>query len=175
MFSDWYVLQVTTGKEQFIKEKIEKYASPPIQMTIFKREIIHSRQNKKVKKFGPLFSGYIFVYQSIKEACKIANLYLSKEFISPISINNKPCKVYKEEIELLLRSANENGTFQLSRGIKVGERIEITAGPLKILQGNILWIDQKKSKAKVEIFLFKRKMRINLGIEVIQKQYINTN
>ena len=166
MYSDWYVLHVATGKESVIKEKIEKYSPLPLQMTIFQREIIHSAKGKKIKVLGPLFSGYIFIYQNIKEVCKIANSYLAKEFICPISFNNKPCRVYKEEMELLLRSADEKGTFKLSRGFKAGDRVEVTDGPLKTLQGNILWIDEKKSKAKVEIFLFNRSMRVNLGLKL---------
>ncbi|MBN2531288.1 MAG: hypothetical protein JXB88_00275 [Spirochaetales bacterium] len=167
LYSDWYVLNVTTGKELFIKETIKKNSHLPIQMTIFNREIIHSKNGEKIKISGPLFPGYVFVYQDISKAFEIARICLSREFIQPISVNNKPCQVYKEEMELLLRSADRTGTFQLSRGLKVGDKVEVIDGPLKALQGNILWIDEKKSKAKVEFCLFKRKMRINLGIEIV--------
>ena len=170
LYSDWYVLHVKAGRERFIKEQIEKYASKPVEMTIFQREIIHTRKGNKVKITGPLFKGYIFVHKKIDEVLKIAKQFLKRESIYPICVDNKPCQVYKDEMELLLRNTNKNGTFLLSHGLKAGDKVEVTDGPLKTLQGNILWIDEKKSKAKVELYLFKRKMRVNLGVEVVGKK-----
>jgi len=166
MYSDWYVLHTTSGKEQLIKSKIEKYSDQSIQMKIFQREMIHTHKGEKIKMLTPLFYGYIFVYRNISEVCKIIKQHLPAEYVHPVSLENKPCRIYREEMDLLLKNTNTNGILPLSRGLKTGDKIEITDGALKNLAGNIVWIDEKKKKARVEIWLFNKKMRINLGLEI---------
>ncbi|MBN1409740.1 MAG: hypothetical protein JW969_02775 [Spirochaetales bacterium] len=166
MYTDWYVFYVPKGKELVVKEVIQKFTSEPITMNAFQREVLHIKKGKKVKVLGPLFNGYLFIHKKINKAMQIAQKYLPNEYIHPISMGGSPCKVFKEEMELLIKNTEANGIFKLSLGLKVNDKIEIMRGPLKNLQGNILWIDEKKNKAKVEIKLFKRIMRVNLGIEV---------
>ena len=163
------MLQVTTGKEQIIKNAIDRYSPVPIEMLIFRREIFHFKKGNKVKVLGFLFPGYIFVYKYINLACEVARKYFSEEYIHPISSSGKPLQIYKEEMLILLRTTGKTGTFRLSRGLKVGDKIKIIEGPLDTFQGKILWIDEKKKKAKIELFLFKRRMSINLGFEIIEK------
>lgn len=167
IYNNWYVIFVTTGKELYIKNTIEKYTREPIRMTFFQREILHTRRGKRVKVVGALFSGYIFIHEKIELALTLAKKLLPSERVTPVSINNKPCMVFREEMEVLINNSDQTGLFRLSRGRKVNDTILITHGALKNFQGNILWIDERKRKAKVEIYLFRRKIKVNLGIEIV--------
>ena len=168
IYNNWYVLNVTIGKEWLIKNKIEKYVNVPVRMTIFQREIFHTRRGKTVKVAGVLFSGYIFLHKYINEVLAITKKYLYSERIFPVSMNRKPSKVYQEEMKLLLSNADDDGLFRISRGKKMSDKVYFTTGALKNIQGNIIRIDEKKKKAHVEINLFKRKVKVSLGIDIIQ-------
>ena len=168
IYSNWYVLHVTCGKEFIIKNTIEKYAQHSIKTTVFQREFLHTNGGKTVKVTRVLFSGYIFIYKELNTVLEISKKHLHTERIIPLSVNKKPCAVYKEEMEVLLNNSDSNGLFRLSRGKKVNDTVHITEGILKNFQGNIIWIDEKKKKAKVEIFLFQRKIKVNLGIDIIK-------
>lgn len=168
VYNNWYVLFVTTGKESLIKSVIEKYTQNTIKTIIFKKEIFHRKKGKKIKVTNTLFSGYVFIHEEIDIALNISRTYLCTERVMPISINKKPCKVHENEMMFLLGSSDKNGIFKVSKGKKKNNSIYITEGVLKNIQGNIVWIDEKKSKAGVEIPLFRRKIIVNLGLDIIQ-------
>lgn len=167
IYNNWYVMYVTTGKELFIKNTIERYLSEPIWMTIFQKEMIHTRRGKSVRVYTALFSGYIFIHKRIEHVVALARKLLPAERITMVSINKKPCMVFREEMEVLINNTDSNGMLQVSLGKRVNDAIQITHGALKNFQGKILWIDEKRRKAKVEINLFKRKIKVNLGIDFI--------
>jgi transcriptional antiterminator NusG len=167
IYNNWYVIYVTTGKELYIKNTIQRYSNEPVRMTFFQREIIHTRRGKKVRVVGALFSGYIFIHEKIEEVLLLSKRFLPSERITPVSISNKPCMVLREEMAVLINSADSRGLFRLSGVRKVNDQVLFTYGALKNFQGKILWIDEKKNKAKVEIDLFRRKIKVNLGIEII--------
>jgi transcription antitermination factor NusG len=168
IYNNWYVLYVTTGKELFIKNTIQQNIEEPVTMTFFQREIIHKRRGKRVKVWGALFAGYIFVHERLGEVLTLARKVLPTEWITPVSVNNKPCMVYREEMEVLMNSADSRGLFHLSGARKVNDQIQFTYGALKNFQGRILWIDEKKHKARVEVDLFRRKIKVTLGVEIIK-------
>ena len=169
MLDNWHVLQVTTGKENYIKNLIEKQVCGPINVKLFQRELVHSKKGKKVKVTAPLFPGYLFVQEKCYEALQAARKHLAKECVWLVCADKTPCRVHEDEMELLLQTAAKNGVFELSHGLKVNDKIEIIDGALKNLQGNILWIDEKKQKARVKIFLLQRNIPVNLGIEILKK------
>ena len=170
VYSNWYVLSVKTGKENYITNLINKYTLQPVKLIVFKREILHKKKDNEEKVINTLFAGYIFVYNHIYDILKLVKKYFKSEYIQPVKDNGVPSKVLKDEMKFLLKNSDKNGIFKLSIGLQKGDTIEIVEGPLKNFQGNILWIDNIKKKAKVEIKLFNRKIRINLGID-----FLNSN
>ena len=78
-------------------------------------------------------------------------------------------------MKLLLQNSDHEGKIPLSYGFKNWDSIIITKGPLKNLQGKVLFINEKKKKAKVSLNLFNRSITVSLGIELINKKEINNN
>jgi transcription termination/antitermination protein NusG len=169
-YKSWYVLQVSTGKENFIKKSIEKHSDKEVRLVIFSKEIIHRKNNKYINLISPLFPGYIFIQEKIIDVLNILKQYLRDEFIRPIKFGNEPAKVSTDEMKLLLLNSNYEGKIPLSYGYKNGDSIVIMEGPLKYIQGKILFINEKKKKAKVELNLFERTVTVSLGIDLINKK-----
>lgn len=178
-FKDWFVLQVRTTREYFIKSFIEKHVDEDIKIIIFSRELIFKRKNREFKHLSPLFPGYLFVHKKVEKALMAAKKNCLHEFIKPLCFkeNEKkcktcfnelaPCRVLESEMEFLFKNADETGRISLSYGIEKAGTIQIINGPLKYLNSHILWINKKKKKACVEIELFKRKMKVNLGFNLL--------
>ena len=179
IYRNWFVVQVKTGREYFIKEFIENNADEPVKMFIFTRELLFERKKCFFKVISPLFPGYIFVYKKTKQVIDTLRTNLLSEFIRPICFKQKkcrtcftdtaPCMVFEHEMEYLLDNSDLDGIFRLSKGVRLNEQVMITDGPLKNNHGDIVWINERKKKACVEIELFRRKMKVNLGIHVLQE------
>ena len=78
-------------------------------------------------------------------------------------------------MQLLLSHAGVHGKFIMSHGFKEGDKVIVTEGPLKDIHGDILFINEKKRKAKVKLILFGKEMEIAPGIELISKNKFHYN
>ncbi len=164
----WFVIQVTPGKEDLIGDSLRKLSGSPLTLIVFKRELMHTIKKKPVKIREPLFPGYIFIHRNVNEVIAIKNTQLKEHFIHPVSFSGKIAEVCEDEMELLMNNSDRNGLFLLSVGIRNGETVEFVRGSLKNVQGRILWVDNKKKKAKVELSLFRRKIVVSLGFDVLE-------
>lgn len=78
--------------------------------------------------------------------------------------------VRPEEMKFLIQSSDKEnfGLFKLSYGYRMKQEFVICEGPLKKSNVNIVWVNEKKNKACVEITLFNRRMNVILGINLIK-------
>jgi transcriptional antiterminator NusG len=170
IYKDWYVLQVKAGRENIVKQILDHSLIPELKILIFSREIIHQKKDWNLRLTVPVFPGYIFIHKKIKPVYNYLRKILHREFFRPVAFNGKPATVAVDEMKLLLSNADDKGLFPLSSGHITGGKIILNRGPLKKLEGKILFINKKKGKAKVRFTLFQREMDISLGIEFM-KQY----
>jgi transcriptional antiterminator NusG len=170
LYKGWFVIQVTPGKEDLVGDCLKKLSGSPLTLIVFKRELMHTIRKKLVKVREPLFPGYIFIHRNVNEVIAIKNTQLIEFFIHPVSFAGKLAEVCEDEMELLINNSDRNGLFLLSLGIKNGETVEFVHGSLKNILGSIVWVDKKKKKAKVELTLFRRKILVSLGFDVLETQ-----
>jgi transcription antitermination factor NusG len=126
---NWYVIQIGLGKERYVKELIDQVFKKEVKTLFFTRKIIHKKNNNYEKLFTPLFPGYLFVHKHVNEVEHLLRSRLFSIYFKTVSFGNGPVKVGKDEMELLLTHCDESGAFDLSHGIKEGEKIVISAGP----------------------------------------------
>jgi transcriptional antiterminator NusG len=170
-YNNWYVIHVTNNREPYICSFAKKFLDTSAVLTYFSREIIHKKNNNYSRFTTPLFPGYIFVYKDVDKIIYELKSYLPNEYIQSVKFNNTPAKVLSSEIRLLFHYSDKNGVFKLSEGIRKGDSVIITEGPLKNLKTNILFINKKKKKAKVKFSLFKQELLVSLGLDIIEKEY----
>lgn len=75
----------------------------------------------------------------------------------------------EREMEFLLQFGGEEQIVGMSEGIIEGSRIWILSGPLVGKEALIRRIDRHKRKAYLEMDMFGRTQRIQVGLEVVMK------
>lgn len=76
----------------------------------------------------------------------------------------------QEEIDLLMKIGTDKQLVEISSGIIENDRVQILAGPLMGMEGNIRRIDRHKRMAYLEIEMFGRTVEMKVGLEIIRKE-----
>ena len=167
----WYVIQVPTGREEQLLEATKSY-----QVRDFYEEIFIPRYERKKKYLGRwhtetsvLFPGYLFVissqaqelYQALKRIPRLTKLLGTGEKWTPMS---------REDIELVELLSGRERIVKCSEGYMQGDKVTVTDGPLKGLEGKISRIDRHKRLAWLTMELFGRTVEIRAGLEIVRKE-----
>ena len=75
----------------------------------------------------------------------------------------------EEEVSFLMSFGGNEQIVKMSEGIIENARVIILSGPLKGKEGYIKKIDRHKRKAFLEMSLFGRMQRIQVGLEIFLK------
>ena len=76
----------------------------------------------------------------------------------------------ENEEELLINLGGADHIVEMSYGYIEGQKVNITQGPLKGLEGEIRKIDRHKRSCIVEIDMFGQKTRMTVGLEIVEKK-----
>ena len=167
----WYVIQVTTGKEEQILNMIKKYG-----VQEYLKECFIPKYERRKKYLGQwhqeeavLFPGYIFIisdeveglYQALKQVPQLTKL---------LGVGEKWTPMTKEDIAIIEALSGKERVVKHSEGYIVGSKVTITNGPLMGMEAMIRRIDRHKRMAWMEIEIFGRKTEIQAGLEIIRKE-----
>lgn len=167
----WYVIQVRTGTEEHIRAQCQiMIANTQVMEACF---IPYYEEKKKYegrwhieKKI--LFPGYIFMisqdvtalYLELKKVFGLTRILGSGDTLIPLT---------DKEIAFMERFGGPKQVVEMSLGIIEGSQVIITEGPLQGLEGCIKKIDRHKRKAWVELPMFGRIQRVEVGVEIVRK------
>ena len=164
----WYVIQTLTGKEEKCRQMIQRDCDS----STYERCVVAYVQRKKrekgawvtkIEKFAP---SYVFLKSHMIE---LFALELSKMIGFSVLLQNDNIylPLFPQEEKLLEHLLGNGDTIAESYGVKVGQTIQVTAGPLQGMEGMIKYIDRHKRIAVVEMELFDRKVEMKLALEVV--------
>lgn len=161
----WYVMQVRTGTEENIRCQCQRL----INSNVLERCFIPYYQQKK--RFQGewhiqeriLFPGYVFLIAENPE--KLVN-----GLTKLIGTGDEIVSLVQEEIDLLMKIGTDKQLVEISSGIIENDRVQILAGPLMGMEGNIRRIDRHKRMAYLEIEMFGRTVEMKVGLEIIRKE-----
>lgn len=166
----WYVIQVRTGSEENIRLQCEANIPQDVMERCF---IPYYEERRRIrgewmtlKKI--LFPGYVFLiteeidelFYQLKKVIGLTRLLGAGDEIIPLT---------ERERDFLLRFGGENQIVEMSEGIIEQSRIRILSGPLMGMEGQIRKIDRHKRKAWLEVEMFGRVQRVEVGLEVAMK------
>ena len=168
----WYAIWTSVGSERKLCSWIKDFVPDRLYEDCFVPLI---EQNRKIKGEWktckkPLFPGYLFVKTDETNIGRFAErLKRSELFAVILSTDGEFTPVSEEEIYVINCAYRNSGILGLSVGMIEGDKITILSGPLIGMEGSIKKINRHKRTATIELFLFGRISRINIGLEIILK------
>ena len=172
----WYVLNVHSGKEEFVAEKIKAMVAA-LNVKDLISEVYIPKQNKIVVKEGKkivqnkrLLPGYLFVkmHYSNQTAPVLTNIEEVRGFIR---IGTEVHPIPDEEIAKMMDQKPEEmkKTKSYTATVRVNDAVKIVDGPFKDFIGKVSEVDESKGKVKVLITMFGRETPFDLDLTQINK------
>jgi transcriptional antiterminator NusG len=166
----WYVIHVRTGTEQSIRIQCEKGIDPSVLEQCFIPDFEEQRKVRQEWKTvrRPLFPGYVFLvtdrieplFFELKKVQGMTKLLATGEEIVPLS---------ESEVDFIKSFGGRDHLVSMSTGIIEGSRVIVESGPLQGREGLIKKIDRHKRKAWLEMKMFGRPQRVEVGLEITKK------
>lgn len=171
MTPKWYVIQVLGGREEAMAELIGKVTPAEVLSECFCP--MFATETKVRGAFVPvtrvLLPGYVIavtvdprgVADSIArlpEFCRVLRQGGDGAFV-PLD---------REEVDFIGRFTSEGArVVPMSKGIKDGDRVVVTEGPLLGHEGMVSGVDRKKSVAYLEVNICGRRVRTRVGLAIV--------
>ncbi len=170
MQSNWYAIQVRTGSEKMICEKIIQTVGADLYQECFVplAEYIVKRAGTYQKMIRPLFPGYMFI---ITDCIEQVSAQLSKitAFKRVLKSDNIFTPIEQEEADLIAGLYDDTYLVRLSKGMIVNSRVMVLSGPFQGREGLIKKIDRHRRTGLVEMTMMGRPMQIQIPLEIVEK------
>ena len=168
----WYVIQVINGREDVMRERIERVVS---QGAI--QELFYPQYQTEIKMHGewvnttkPLFPGYLICDTADPRTVQQCLLRMD-DFARVLSQDGQFVPLAKEETQLIGSFTNRGDrVVPMSEALKDGEQVVVTAGPLLGREGLIKKINRRKSTAYLELDLCGRRITTRVGLAVLSNE-----
>lgn len=166
----WYVIQVRTGSEENIQVQCQRNIQGDILEGCFipYYEEKRSIQGEWKTQRKVLFPGYVFLdsdkltqlYMDLKQVSGLTKLLKTGDEVIPLS---------KEEVGFLQNFGGAEQVVVMSEGVIENSKVRVISGPLVGKEGFIKRIDRHKRKAFLEMEMFGRVQKVQVGLEIISK------
>jgi transcriptional antiterminator NusG len=169
---NYYAAQVQTGKEEKIIESVQSTLAFRIekQRFIFPKRLLKIRKEGVIKsELKPIFPGYLFVEAENIDTELYNTLRYTQGFFRFLKSNQDITVLSGKDLSILqhfLQFGQSISTSQVY--FDENDRICVTDGPLKGLEGMIIKVDKRKKRAKVKMDFANENLLIDLGFELIK-------
>jgi transcriptional antiterminator NusG len=167
----WYVVKVQSGREESIKEaierrvKIEGLQDSFGQVIIPVEKVTEMRNNKRVVKERKLYPGYLMVNVEFNDRI----LYLFREtsgvgdFVGG-GLNKPPQPMKPQEVERLLITQGQESPGLIPQKSKFdkGDKVKVKDGTFAGMEGEVKEVLEAKGTLKVELTIFGRPVSVEL-------------
>jgi transcriptional antiterminator NusG len=172
----WYVLNVHSGKEDFVSEKIKTMVAAQnlkdLISDIFipkQSEIIVKDGKKEIRK-KRLLPGYLLVKMkySNETAPVLTNIEEVRGFVR---IGTEVYPLADEEVASLMDQKPDDikKVKSYAMSVRINDAVKIVDGPFKEFLGKVSEVDESKGKVKVLITMFGRETPFDLDLTQIEK------
>lgn len=179
MDHNWYTLNVHSGKEEFVAEKIramvEAQGSDDIVSDILipKQSKIVIKDGKKEVKEKRLLPGYLFVKMNYNNtnASLITNIDEVRGFVR---VGSDVYPLSQEEVDRMMnqkeeKTADGEQKVTYATTVRMNDAVKIIDGPFKDFIGKVSEVDESKGEVQVLITMFGRETPCDLKLTQIEK------
>jgi len=172
----WYVVKVQSGREESIKEAIERKVKIEGledffgQIVIPTETVTELRRGKRVKKEHKLYPGYLMAEVEYNDRI----LYLFREtsgvgdFVGG-TVQRPPPPMTEREVERMLgrkmeKAGDDDGgrVVQIKPRFSIGDRLKVTNGTFSGMEGDVKEILEEKSAVRIELSILGRMIPVEL-------------
>ncbi|HXG10652.1 MAG TPA: transcription termination/antitermination protein NusG [Gemmataceae bacterium] len=167
----WYVVKVQSGREEAIKEAIERRVKIEGleeyfgQIIIPTEKVIELRNNKRVARERKLYPGYLMVEVDFNDRI----LYLFREtpgvgdFVGA-GVNRPPPPMPPHEVERMLgqQGLEKAGLKPTKPKFDRGDRVRVKDGTFAGMEGEVKELLEAKNLVRVELTIFGRPVPVEL-------------
>jgi transcriptional antiterminator NusG len=167
----WYVVKVQSGREESIKDaierrvKIEGLQESFGQIIVPVEKVTEMRNNKRVVKERKLYPGYLMVNVEFNDRI----LYLFREtsgvgdFVGG-GLNKPPQPMKPQEVERLLKTQGQEteGVVSTKSKFDKGDRVKVKDGTFAGMEGEVKEVLEAKGALRVELTIFGRPVPVEL-------------
>lgn len=174
----YYAVQVASGREGKFIEQAERLliSRSTMQRFIFlRRQLRIWRQGKPLMEIQPLFPGYLFIeVEDTIDTDLYRILRKIDTFYRFLKSNHDITALAGHDLSLLehfMRIGETAGPSTVY--FDQNDRIVVTQGPLKGLEGNIIKVDRRKQRAKIQLEFENAPMTFDLSFDIMSKEEHN--
>lgn len=171
---DYYVVQVSTGKEKNFIEDAEfknKFDELPYSIVFPQRVLKIRKAGKVTEKQLPVFAGYLFIGTDKISKELYQHLKRCKGFYRFLPNNQEPRFLEGRDLEILNQFISFGGLAKISQVVfDENDRIKVIEGPLSGLEGYIVRVNKRKGRATVCLDMCQTAFSIDLGFEILNKE-----
>jgi len=166
----WYAIQVQAKRELAVVEKCrERNLLLPGEdiFTILSERMVKERGEWK-KKTEVAFQKYIIAETGDTDGFRI-RLRNVGEMAKMLGVDDRIAPIYPDEQELLERLGGAEHVIRYSEGYTVNDKLVVTDGPMKGMEGRVKWVDRHQRIAGIEVMLLGRKVMVKMGVGILKK------
>jgi transcriptional antiterminator NusG len=167
----WYVVKVQSGREESIKESIERRVKIDGleeyygQVVIPVERVTEMRGGKRVVRERKLYPGYLMVEVEYND--KILYLFRETSGVGDFvggSVNHPPQPMPPHEVERMLGRMGEQvpGVVHSKPKFDRGDRVKVKDGTFAAMEGEVKELLEAKGLVRVELTIFGRPVPVEL-------------
>jgi transcriptional antiterminator NusG len=170
----WYVVNTFSGHEAKVKQKLEHrlvtlgQRRAVRQIVVPTETVTEVKDNQKVTSEKRTMPGYVLVqmdlnddsWQLVKGTPGVTGF---------VGAGDEPIPLTQEEIDRLLKRAQQPTKAQARAQFTVGESVKVVAGPLSDFSGEIAEVSPDAGKLKVLVSIFGRETPVEVGFDQVKK------
>src|SRR5580704_15169125 len=157
----WYAIYTSPRHEKRVREHLE-HRRIECFLPLF-RSIRRWKNGCKAQVELPLFPGYLFVNIPRRERVRVLDAPGVLSFIGP---RGEPARLSDLEIETL-RSGLPLQKFEPYRGLAIGQKVRIHAGPLQGLEGTLVR-NAKGVRVVISVDLIQQSVAVELDADTVE-------
>ncbi len=173
---NWYVVKVQSGREESIKDAIERRVKIEGleeffgQILIPVEKVVEMRNGKRVTRQRKLYPGYLMVEVEYNDRI----LYLFREtsgvgdFVGAAP-NKAPQPMPAKEVAQITRKESEKAPREEKIRWEKGDRVKVKEGPFAGMEGEIKEVLDTKDKVRVELTIWGRPVPVELELWGVEK------
>lgn len=175
MAARWYIVQSYANFEKRVAESIRDQAEKKGLSSHFEEilvpaeKVVEIRRGRRVDSERKFFPGYVLVKANLTD--EVFHLIKNTPRVAGfLGADSKPIPVSDREIaDILSQVSSAEQAPKSTVRFEVGEQVRVADGPFASFSGIVQYVEEERSRLKVEVSIFGRATPVDLEFGQVEK------